>query len=112
MAFSKMAGLEVTPPRPSASTSRLSSPLTMRLLRMKSSQGDCLYCARPERELVSAVERKVRLVMLISSPVSTVNGTRQSPTGYGSLDRNDPSKRREEVLGGDGVVAECFLHVS
>jgi hypothetical protein len=34
MAFSKIAGFEVTPRSPSSSISRRSSPLTMRLRRM------------------------------------------------------------------------------
>src|SRR6476469_4978715 len=44
MAFSKIAGFDVTPPRPSSSTSRFNSPLVIRLRRMKSSQTDCPYC--------------------------------------------------------------------
>src|SRR5712691_6670049 len=39
-----MAGFEVTPPSPSSTTRRLSSPPAIRLRRMKSSQTDCPYC--------------------------------------------------------------------
>src|SRR4051812_24834206 len=45
MALAKMAGFDVTPPRPSWSTIRCSSPPLMRVARMKSSQTDWPYCA-------------------------------------------------------------------
>src|SRR6476659_7135735 len=44
MAFSKIAGFDVTPPKSSSSTSRFSSPPAIRLRRMKSSQTDWPYC--------------------------------------------------------------------
>src|SRR5262245_50709613 len=46
MAFSKIAGFDVTPPRPSSSTRRVSSPPAIRLRRMKSSHTDWPYCLR------------------------------------------------------------------
>src|SRR5258706_15813315 len=57
MAFSKMAGLDVTPPRPSSSTRRDSSPPAMRLRRMKSSQTDWPCCRRAATGLCTAEER-------------------------------------------------------
>src|SRR5438445_8665861 len=66
MAFSKMAGLEVTPPRPSSSTRRLSSPPEMRVRRMKSSQTDWPYCLSAATGLWTAEERVLEVP--ITSP--------------------------------------------
>src|SRR5262245_39951755 len=54
MAFSKIAGFDVTPPRPSSSTRRLSSPPAIRLRRMKSSHTDWPYCLRAATGLATA----------------------------------------------------------
>src|SRR4029078_3071970 len=56
MAFSKMAGFAVKPPRPSSATRRLSSPPTIRLRRMKSSHTDWPYCLRAATGFVTAAE--------------------------------------------------------
>src|SRR5262245_31174011 len=65
MAFSKMAGFDVTPPRPSSSTRRLSSPPAIRLRRMKSSQTDWPYCLRAATGFATAVESEGDWLMAI-----------------------------------------------
>src|SRR3972149_1618025 len=52
MAFSKMAGFDVTPRSPSSCTIRCSSPVVMMLRRMKSSQTDCPYSASATRGFI------------------------------------------------------------
>src|SRR5579871_3196118 len=59
MAFSKIAGFDVTPPRPSSSTYRFSSPSTMILRRMKSSQTDCPYSRSAATGLATEVRDSV-----------------------------------------------------
>src|SRR4051812_42301696 len=56
MAFLKIAGFDVTPPRPSSSTRRLSSPPAIGLRRMKSSQTDWPYCLRAATGFATAAE--------------------------------------------------------
>src|SRR5262245_14687481 len=56
MAFSKIAGFDVTPPRPSSSTRRVSSPPAMRLRRMKSSHTDWPYCLSAATGFATAAE--------------------------------------------------------
>src|SRR5271165_6377382 len=56
MAFSKIAGLEVTPPRPSCCTMRASSPVVRRLRRILSSQTDCPSCASSTSRFSTRVE--------------------------------------------------------
>src|SRR2546428_733782 len=63
MAFSKMAGFEVTPPRASSPTRRFSSPPAMRLRRMKSSHTDWPYWRREATGLATAAGRKDGLLM-------------------------------------------------
>src|SRR5262245_4243955 len=67
MAFSKIAGVEVTPPRPSSSTRRLSSPPAIRLRRMKSSHTDWPYCLRAATGLATAVESERSLMTILRS---------------------------------------------
>src|SRR5262249_53985700 len=65
MAFSKIAGFDVTPPSPSSSTSRCSSPPEIRLRRMKSSHTDCPYWRSAAIGLVTAEGRVIRLPLCV-----------------------------------------------
>src|SRR5437773_4829238 len=61
-----MAGLEVTPPSPSSSTRRASSPPAMRLRRMKSSQTDWPYCRSAATGLCTAEGREFEVPIDVS----------------------------------------------
>src|SRR6266545_852751 len=74
MALAKMAGLDVTPPRPSASTMRWSSPPVMRLARMKSSHTDWPYVCREASGFAAADERTLEVP--ITSPSGGPGGPR------------------------------------
>src|SRR5262249_34589005 len=71
-----MAGFEVTPPRPSSSTRRLSSPPEMRVRRMKSSQTDWPYCRRAATGLWTAEVR------VLEVPITSPSCGREGSRGY------------------------------
>src|SRR6266536_6406145 len=121
MALAKIAGLEVTPPRPSSSTIRLSSPPTRMLRRMKSSHTDCPYCCSDASGFEAAAVRTVKVP--IPSPSQAGPRARKLPVSrLDRLDLGQPPRvallgrvarldeRLDQLVGEDGADHASAQH--